>query len=235
MILLRLLLERGELGVSEGAAHLGVAPSTAHRLLATMADHGFVAQTRSRRYRAGELLTGGGEPRNRNAAIAATLRPVVQSLFEAVGETVHLMVLVGSDIQFIDGVEGGQALRIGLRLGGRLPAYCTSGGKAILAELDDRLVAAMHVAGVPSWPGQRIHTLDELRRELAEVRGSQIAVNRGESELGVRALGAAVGPAGGRPVAALTISLPAERFGSAHRKELAVELLKAKAQATALL
>lgn len=234
MVLLRLLLERQEISVTEAAAELGVAASTAHRLLTTMAAHGFVARAAHRRYRVGELL-GGASPDMRIASIVSMLRQVLRELYDEIGETAHLMVLVGTDTQFVDGFEGEQALRVGLRIGARIPAYCTSGGKAILAEFDDGYVDALHAGGLRPWPGQLVRTLPELHRDLAGVRAARVAYNREESERGVRALGVAVGREPGHPVAALSVSLPAERFGASDRKRIVRALLRAKSQARALL
>ncbi|GAA4165316.1 IclR family transcriptional regulator [Gryllotalpicola daejeonensis] len=235
MVLLRLLIDRGELGVSEAAATLGVAPSTVHRLLATMADHGFVERASDRRYRPGSALAGPRGGARRIANLVGVLHPVLQQLYDEIGETVHLMVLIGSDVQFVDGVEGTQALRIGLRIGSRLPAYCTSGGKAMLAQFDDETVSAMHPQGLRPWPGSRLRSVAELQGELAQVRLSGVGINTGESEDGVRALGVAVGRDPSQPLAAITVSLPAERFRNVDQNALAKRLLTARDAANAVL
>lgn len=210
MHILQALIERGGVSVTEMAGELGVAPSTAHRILVTMADHGAASRTPSRRYTPGPLLTRPPRSPNALATIAARFKPVVRATHELVHETVHLMALVGNDIQFIDGIEGRQALRIGLRIGARIPAYCTSGGKAMLAEMPEDAVRALHPSGLPRWPGQRAHTMDALFAELDEVRRTGVAVNVGESEPGVVAIGVAlsVGPL----PTALAIALPTDRF-----------------------
>lgn len=235
MVLLRLLIEHGELGVTEAAGELGVAPSTVHRLLATMADHGFVEKASGRRYQPGAVLAAPNVGGRRIANLVAVMHPVLQRLYDELGETVHLMMLVGSDVQFIDGIEGTQALRIGLRIGSRLPAYCTSGGKAMLAEYDDATIAAMHTGGLRPWPGRRLRTIAELQVELAQIRMSHIGINSGESEEGVRALGVAVGREPGRPLAAITISLPAERFRHIDQRALARRLVVAREAANTAL
>lgn len=76
----------------------------------------------------------GEEPEDRLRG--AWVRPFVEDLFERLGESVHLVVSAGSDVPFTDGMEGDQPLRIGPRTGALMPAYCTSGGKAMLADLD---------------------------------------------------------------------------------------------------
>jgi len=210
MQLLELLVKDGELSVSRAAELIGVAPSTASRLLATMRDHGVVERTPARRYRLGQIFARA--PVDRATELAAQLGPVLRGLFEAVSETVHLMTLVGGDVVFIDGIESDQDLRVGLRIGARMPAYCNSGGKAILAALGPSALGQIYPRGLPSWPTQRLRTPEELERELADVRAVGVAYNRGESEAGVRALGVALMGSAGYPVAALAVSVPMDRF-----------------------
>lgn len=212
LVLLTLLVERERLTVSEAADELGVAPSTAHRLLATMVYRGFVVQGAKRQYYPGPQLAGPRSVGRRAPQLAGLLRPHLQALAAEVGETVHLMVLMGADMYFADGIESDQTLRVALRTGSRVPAYCTSGGKAVLAELGDAAVTALHAGGLRPWPGQEGRTLDGLLGELVEVRRRRFGINREESEPGVVALGAAVGPRAGDPVAAFTVAVPTVRF-----------------------
>jgi DNA-binding IclR family transcriptional regulator len=237
MQLLTLLTERGELGVSEAARELGTAPSTVARLLSTMAGRGFVEQTDSRRYRPRRMLGAAGpsRPESRAANLVATLRPLMRELYDEIGETVHLMVLAGSDIQFIDGIEGTQPLRIGLRIGARMPAYTTSGGKAILAEFDDTLVDTILGGELHPWASTRTTRLEQFHTELAEIRQAGVAVNLGESERGVQALGVAVGPAPRHPAAAITVSVPSERLGAEQRRRIIAALRRARGRAQTLL
>lgn len=218
MHILQALIERGEVTVTEMAGELSVAPSTAHRILVTMTEHGAASRTPHRRYGPGPLLARPTRSPNALAATAARFKPVVRATYELAQETVHLVALVGNDIQFIDGVEGRQALRIGLRIGARIPAYCTSGGKAILAAMSVEQVVRLHPNGLPPWPGQRAHTMDELFAELDQVRRSGVAVNVGESEPGVVAIGVAL-PSSPLPTA-LAIALPTDRFERTGLAEL---------------
>lgn len=209
LVLLRL---QGRVSVAHAAEHLEVAPSTAHRLLNALCYRDFAVRDRDRQYRAGPQLSDSLSSSLSVAALRRLLRPAVQQLHERTGETAHLVVLSGGDVRFIDGVEAEQVLRIGLRTGLRLPAFCTSGGKAILAALPRAEVEELYRAGLPSWPNARIHDLAGLHRQLATVRKRGYGLNLEESEQGVAAVGAAVRDAAGRPVAALSVSVPAARF-----------------------
>ncbi|WP_127131188.1 IclR family transcriptional regulator [Georgenia sp. SYP-B2076] len=224
LVLLTLLGERGVLSVTEAGRELGVAPSTAHRLLTTLCHREFAVQGAKRLYHAGPAFLGPGMAAGL-PPLTERLRPYLEQLFDRVGETVHLMVRTGAEVRFADGIEGTQPLRVGLRTGARMPAYCTSGGKAMLADLDDAEVDALHADGLTPWPGEQIHDLAGLHRELGVVRSRQLGLNHDESEAGVTAIGASIGQVGDEH-AALTIALPTARFATVDAAALAEQLLR---------
>jgi IclR family transcriptional regulator, acetate operon repressor len=231
--LLGLLRERGRLSVTEAAQELGVAPSTAHRLLSTLGHRGWAVQGDKKLYEAGPELalpasTSAGIPE-----VVRRLRPYLTSLFDELGETAHLMVLSGSDVRFVDGIESDRNLRVGLRVGTRMPAYTTSGGKAMLAELAPDALAAVHPGGLRPWPGGHARTLDELATELERVRSQRFGFNQEESESGVAALGASLGTAAGEPRAALTVAVPTARFTGGDADKIASALVETCARARA--
>jgi DNA-binding IclR family transcriptional regulator len=136
--LLVILRDRPEIRVSEASAELGVARSTAHRLLAMLHSFGLVEQhPTSRAYRVGPVLAEIGLSALRRVDVRAQLRPFLEELSADVGETVHLIVLEGRNCRFVDSVEGTRALQTTGRIGIAYPAHGTSGGKALLAELDE--------------------------------------------------------------------------------------------------
>jgi IclR family transcriptional regulator, acetate operon repressor len=224
LLLIRLLNERRSLSVSEVATELGVVPSSAHRLLATLCHRGFAVQDQRRQYHPGPELTATGRAAPSMPQLLRELRSFLQDLFERTGESVHLVVLAGPDVRFVDGMEGDQPLRVGLRTGARMPAYCTSGGKAMLADLDWSEVEALHPRGLRPWPHARIRDLPSLRRQLARVRRNGYGLNAEESEAGVTAIGMSVRSRSGWPMAALSVAIPTARFGRHHELELPVHL-----------
>lgn len=208
-----LLLRDGEpISVTTAADHLGVVPSTAHRLLGALCHRGFAVQTRDRLYRAGpELIaTVGGEIQQ--ATLRRAARPALEWLTDTVGETAQLMVLKGQNIEFIDGAEAGGVLRVAARIGDQMPAYCSAGGKALLAEVGDDEVDTIYHNGLPPWRTARITDLDALKTHLANVRKAGYGVNIDETESGVCGIGVCVRDGKHRPIAALTIALPSTRF-----------------------
>lgn len=207
-----MMLQAGEtVSVTGAATRLGIAPSTAHRLLGALSYRGFAIQDAARRYSIGPALAA-----HTATVTTATLRsaasPALAALQQAFRETAHLMVLRGTSIQFVEGVEADRALRIGLRIGGTMPAYCSAGGKAMLAALSTPEVEALHAAGLPEWPTAKIRSLTALKRQLAEIRQTSYGVQLEETEAGVCGVGAAILDLTGRPVAGLTLALPMGRF-----------------------
>jgi DNA-binding IclR family transcriptional regulator len=220
--LLLLLRRDGVLRVTQVADELGVAHSTAHRLLASLRHRGFVVQDAGRAYRPGPACAELG-----SAAYVLGLAPLVRDHLErlgaGIGETVHLVVRTGRHVRFIDGVEGTQLLRVGSRTGMVLPAHRTSGGKALLAEVPAAAVAMLYDDGDPP--------LAALQRELATTRRRGYGLNVEESERGVVALGVAVHDADGRAVAAVTVAAPTARF---RRQDLVGVLPSLRATADAI-
>lgn len=224
-----LLLHASEsIGVTEGATHLGVARSTAHRLLATLRHRGFAVQSADRRYRAGPALRRAGARRRSTALLVELIAPLMARLRNETEETTHLMVLDGGEVVFLHSEEGRQPLRIGSRVGVRLPAHRTSGGKALLAALDPDEVADRYRDALDDAE------LTALENQLAGVRARGFGVNQGQTEDGIGAVGVAIRDDDGRPLAAISVSVPAVRLTRPRMPELVAALRRCAADAGAL-
>ncbi len=227
---LRLLLmfrESPRLRLSDARDRLGVAHSTAHRLMAMLVYHGFVVQDPlSRTYGAGPALVDIGLSVVRAMDIRSVARELLETLSAETHETVHLAQLEGAWVRFLDGVESDQALRVVSRTGLRLPAYATSVGKALLAELPyPQLIFLYPEEALPTPPTSRsLRSRTELEAELARVRELGYALNAGESEDGVNSVGVAVVHPDRGVVAALSIAAPAARMTPARSRAAAAKL-----------
>ena len=216
--LVRLLAERGLLRVSDAAAELGVAPSTAHRLLGVLLSQGFAGQeSRNGPYVPGPVLRELGMAVVKPRDLRSAAQPVLERLTELTRETVSIGVLEDRDVRFIDGIEGNRTVRVGNRIGVLIPAHCTAAGKAMLAalpdvELDRRYAGRDLERRTAKSPDE----WEKLVRELAAVRKNGFAVNVEEGESGVCAVGAAVLDASGAPVAAINVVVPSTRMP--HRR-----------------
>lgn len=194
----------GPLRVADAAERLGVARSTAHRLLAMLVYRDFAEQDLSRRYIAGPLLRrpSATEP---VAELRRIALPHLQALAARLDETTNLMVVIGDQVRFVATVECSHILRVGDREGRMLPAHLASGGRAVLAERSDEEVAALYAA-----PGAPEVDVEHLMRELRRIRRQGFAVNDQDTETGVTALGRAVHD--GPVAAAVSIAMPTVRY-----------------------
>ena len=214
--LLMLLRGQPRVRLSEASEHLGVALSTAHRLMAMLAYRGFVRQEPdSRAYLAGPALVEIGLAAVRQLDIRRQARPVLEGLAAALGETVHLAALEGRNVRYLDAVESSRALRVAARTGTALAANCTASGKALLADLPDAEVAALFAGqpGLPALTARSITGRSRLLSELRDVRARGFAVNREESEEGVASVAVTVPRDHNGPAVALAVSAPVSRMG----------------------
>src|ERR1700754_2167837 len=153
LLLLLLFREQPRVRLTDACSYLGVAHSTAHRLLAMLIHHGFVQQDpQSRTYRPGPTLLEIGLAVVEKSDFRTKARPLLTELAEMFNETVHLMTLDGTRVRYVDAVEGTRALRVAPRTGSLLPAHCTSGGKALLAGLSDDRLQVMYADPVTLAP-----------------------------------------------------------------------------------
>ncbi len=221
--LLRLLREQGELRVADAANRLGVAPSTAHRLLATLRHHEFAVQDRRHVYLPGPALSAIQATMPR-PDVRAVIHRCLRELVQQCEETAHFMTLEGNGARFIDGVEGSRSLRCGTRIGLLMPAHMTSGGKALLAELTGDELHRLYPRGLPRVDTKAITSLPALVRELSAVRRRGYATNHEESEPGIMAVGRCVRDRSGQAVGAVVIAVPTVRCDDGHLGELARHL-----------
>ncbi|MEV5050276.1 MULTISPECIES: IclR family transcriptional regulator [unclassified Arthrobacter] len=212
--LLQLLRDNGALRLKDAAEELGVAPSTAHRLLAMLVYRGFAVQDETRRYVPGPAMGVGPAGLSWTRLLRSLAQPHMELLSARLNETVNLMVRVGTKVRFLATVEGGNVLRVGDRQGTVMPANKTSGGKAMLAELDPPMIEQLFRSHNAEIGGDTIadNEYPTFLRELESIRGNGFAANFEGTEEGVSALGMAVHNRHGHVVGALSVATPATRF-----------------------
>lgn len=221
-----ILQVEGALTVSEAAARLGVARSTAHRLLSTLVYRDFAVQDEDRTYRAGPVLEMAARTRSNATAIRAAALGPMRTLAGTLDETVNLTVRTGRSVRFIASVECSRTLRVGSREGMVLPAHLSSGGLVMLAALGDDELAALY-APAPADGSEERPDLARLRTELRAVRRSGLALNLERSERGVVAVGRGVTDAGGATVAAVSVAMPSVRHSPRRLTEVVAALTAA--------
>jgi len=222
-----------ELGVSELARRLGLGKSTAHRLVATLAAEHLLEQNRETgKYRLGLAIYDLGASVSAHFALHEAALPSMAHLRNTTGETVHLAVLDGREVVYIDRLDSPDSVRMFLEVGRRNWAHCTATGKVLLAHVPedrlDRLLAGWELKDRTPYTITDHHL---LRDELREVRRTGWAQNRRESVVGSLSVGAPVRNAMGDVVAAMSVAGPARRMDPAMDR-ITMELLEAAAAAS---
>lgn len=159
-----------ELGVSEVARRLGVAKSTAHRLLTTLASRGLIEQSTSTgRYRLGLHLFELGHLALSRVDLRRESRTMLEELRELSGWTVHLAIRQGADTLFLERLPTLRGMQAMGEYRRRWPLHATSSGKAICA-FDPEAAMARSKAGFPVFTSNTISTEAAFRAELALIK-----------------------------------------------------------------
>jgi DNA-binding IclR family transcriptional regulator len=221
--LLRMLGDRGELTISEASQELGVAPSTAHRLLAMLRYHDFVRQDAgTKAYRPGQALLEIALTATGGLDVRAIAQPELEALSREVEETVHLVSLDGDSVLFLASVESRRTVRVTSRAGVTMPAHCTAAGKIMLAQLpDDEQLARVAAAPLDAMTERSRTTPDALRRDLRAARKAGFATNFGESEDGLAAVAVAIPAPRIHGPLSITVSAPSDRLDRRSAPEVA--------------
>lgn len=209
---LEAVCRRSPQGITELASELRLGKSNIHRLLTTLEGAGYVRHTSDfGKYEPTLKLWEVGVQILDRLDVREAARSHMQSLIRQTGETIHLSVLDGGDVVYIDKIEGDHPVRAYSQLGGRAPAYCVATGKALLACLAATDVLRACPKLEPHTPNT-VRTHNALLKELTMVRRLGYATNKGEWRANVGGAAAPVYDANGRAVAAIGISGPTERL-----------------------
>jgi DNA-binding IclR family transcriptional regulator len=215
MRLLMLLGERDHVRIAEAATELGVARSTAHRLMQMLLYHGFARQDpESKAYVAGSRLVGLGLQLVRKLDVRNIARPYMESLVAEVQETVHLTAFQAERSALcLDSVESPWALRVGSRTGIVFAASASAGGRAILSTMPDEDILEMYPsARLPQHPHSSVKLRSDLIERLEVARKLGYAVQRNESEAGVSAIAAPIRLGTHVASFSLVVALPTSRI-----------------------
>ncbi|MEP7059237.1 MAG: IclR family transcriptional regulator [Actinomycetota bacterium] len=219
--------------LSEVAAAAGIPKSSLHRTLAALRRRGFAAQHADGRYLLGPDLLRIAFDFHDRMDVRVLVRPALDSLRSEVNETIHLGVLDGSDVVYVDKLEPSGPIALTSKIGGRNPAHATAVGKALLAWTypTKEALAEWIARSAPLNPRTPRTIVEEgaLDREIRQVRSAGFARDMEESEIGIRCLAVPVFFGGPTPVAAISISAPKERLPASRLKDVAQILRRASA------
>jgi DNA-binding IclR family transcriptional regulator len=227
LALIQILSRSGSgLSLDELTQTSGLPKSSLHRTLAALKRRGFATQQRETgRYFLGAEMLRTAFDFHERLDVRALLRPLLVRLRDECNETVHVGVLDGGDVVYLDKLESSHPIKMTSAIGGRNPAHCTGVGKVLLAWTypSDASIRTFVKEFGPLRRRTRntITATAALAKEMARIRERGYALDLEESELGVRCIAFPVFV--GRPVpqAAVSISAPRERLSDRRLGEIA--------------
>jgi DNA-binding IclR family transcriptional regulator len=227
--ILEILGQEQGIGVTRISKLLELPKSSVHDILATLQGDGLVEKDGERNfYSLGLKLFELGNMARANLELRRIATPFLRSLNEELDETVHLTILDGWEVLYVECFESLKQLRTYSVIGVRAPLHCTAVGKAILAffteEQVDRMTKAM---GLARFTKNTITDRKTLDRELAATRRRGYSVDDAEHEEGVRCIGAPIYNHESRVVASISVSGPSQRM-TPERDEAVGMLLVSK-------
>lgn len=200
------------IGVTEIARRTGLPKSTAFRVLASLQSNGAVERVGDH-YRLGKMIQdlANTDESDFQQTLRDVLTPFLADLYSRTKQTVHLAVLDGKDVVYLNKLYGHMHVRSPSRIGGRVPAYCTAVGKVLLAH-DSQAIEEVLTQPLRAWTPNTIVDPESFRAELAQVRAENLAYDRAEILRTLNCVAAPILDRNRRPVAALSVSGPVGRF-----------------------
>jgi IclR family KDG regulon transcriptional repressor len=200
-----------ELGITELSRQLGLGKSTVHRLVTTLTAERLLERgSTPGRYRLGLVLYELGANVTEHVDLHQATLPVLTTLRHETGEMVHVAVLDGLEVVYVERLESHNLLPIFRQVGHRLPAHWTSSGKILARRLTDWQPRSM-----TPWT---ITDKNRLLTELATVAKRGWAQNNEEGHLGIVSVGAPIRGRDGKVMAAVSVVGDSARMRSMMRR-----------------
>ncbi len=200
-----------EVTMSQISSDTGISRAAVRRVLYTLEKLGYVGE-QGRGYVLLPRVLGLGGAYVASSSMTAAAQPVLDALRDDVHESCSLGVLDGDDILYIARAETVRIMSIGLRAGSRLPAYCTSMGRVLLAALPrDTLEGYLERTPLRPRTERTITRMEDFLETLEKVRREGVSLVDQELEIGLRSIAVPVRSRSGEVIAALNIGTQAGR------------------------
>src|ERR1700761_1104404 len=217
-------LENQPKTIEELANRVGLTRSNAHRTLQTLIHAGYVERDeQAGGYRGTIRLFELGARQLAQLDVRRVALPLMRALAERTEETVHLSVLDGLDVVYVEKIDSAQPIRAYSMVGGRGPAYAVATGKALLAYQHEGYLDG-YAKQLTRHTAATVTSLPALKDELQKVVRTGYAINSGEWREGVGGVAATVFNGLDQPIAAVGISGPLERLTARKMKEFAPDV-----------
>ncbi|MFJ6837789.1 IclR family transcriptional regulator [Streptomyces sp. NPDC091209] len=200
--------EHTALSLTDISRRAGLSLTTAHRLVAALTEWGALERDADGVYHVGLRLWEVAALAPRGLALRQIALPYLEDLYEATHENVQLAVRDGSEVVYIEWIAGRSSVGVRIQVGARWPLHATGVGLALLAHAQSAFQDAYCSGPLASYTPYTITEPARLRRALAEVRRTGVAVSTRQVTDDALSVAAPVRDADGTVVAAVSLVVP---------------------------
>src|SRR6201999_63713 len=202
-----------QMTISQISVRTGLSRAAVRRCLYTLSKLGFAGAEDGQRYSLRPKMLTLANTYTASSTLASAAQSILERMSSNLGESFSVATLDGEEIVYIARTSVTRVMSVDLHVGSRLPAYCTSMGRVLLAYLpQDQLEQYLMRATFTQYTPRTITSADKLRLALRNVRRNGYALCDQEFELGLRSLAVPVQAPNGRVVATVNISGHAQRM-----------------------
>jgi IclR family transcriptional regulator, pca regulon regulatory protein len=202
-----------QLTVSQISNKTGFSRAAVRRCLYTLSKLGFAGSDDSRHFYLRARVLGLGHSYISSMPLAAAAQPILEQVSRVLHESCSIATLDGADIVYIARANVTRIMAIDLGVGSRLPAFCTSMGRILLADLPpDKLEEYLARIDYQRFTERTVVSAEKLRQVLKVVQRNGYSIVDQELELGLRSMAVPLRNPEGRVVAALNVGAHAQRI-----------------------
>jgi len=186
---------------------------TLHRQLSHLLEEGLLEQRSDQTYVAGIRLLKFAASAWSGSDLRSIAAPHLRTLHEQTGESVHLGVIRGTEIIYLDKIDGKHAVRMYSQIGRTSPLYCTGVGKAALSLLSEaELAGVIEALSFQSFTANTISSEGQLRAEIETIRSRGYGFDMEEHEVGIQCIAVPIATGRADFRAAISVTGPAYRL-----------------------
>jgi IclR family pca regulon transcriptional regulator len=202
-----------QMTISQLSIKTGLSRAAVRRCLYTLTKLGFAGAEDGSRYSLRPRMLALSHTYTASNTLSSAAQPILERMSSALRESFSVATLDGEDIVYIARTSVSRVMSVDLHIGSRLPAYCTSMGRILLAHLpSDQLESYLSKVVLTPYTTRTVNSIEKLRQHLRNVRRSGYAVCDQEFEVGLRSLAVPVYSSSGRVVATINLSGNAPRM-----------------------
>ena len=202
-----------QMSISQLAEKTGISRAAVRRCLYTLAKLGFAGAEEGSRYALRPHMLALSNSYSASNSLSTAAQPILERMSAALHESFSVATLDGDDIVYIARSTVSRVMSDDLHIGSRLPAYCTSIGRVLLAYMPAEQLE-QYLARVVLTPhtARTVSSVEKLRLALRNVRRHGYALVDQEYEVGLRSIAVPVHSPTGRVVATVNLSGSAPRI-----------------------